>query len=151
MKLIVVSDTHRDREFIKYLVNQYPDATMYLHAGDSELSSEELFPFLSVKGNCDYFIENKYREVKLNGVNIYMFHGDHFPLDLDFLHDLASNKNCNVIIHGHTHIPYYNFYKGVHIICPGSTTYPRVTRATYCVITFNNYSDIKVEFKNYGC
>lgn len=148
-KIIVVSDSHCFTEFIDRLPRMYPEAKLFLHAGDSELSSYDLFPFQTVKGNCDYQIDNKYYKTTVNGVGVFMFHGDHTYLSEDVLVGMAKNHNAKIIIHGHTHIPYYNEVNGVHILCPGSLAYPRVSRATYAVITINSIDDIKVEIKNY--
>lgn len=151
MKIVVVSDTHRDVNFIDNITSLHSDAKYFLHAGDSELTESELYPFQSVKGNCDYYIKNKYRVLNILGVKIFMFHGDHTYLNEDVLIGIANNNNCDIIIHGHTHIPYYNFKENVHIICPGSTTLPRSKNATYAVITFSSKNDIHVEIKNYEC
>lgn len=149
MKIIVVSDTHGDTSFLEVLPRMYPDCHLFLHAGDSELSEEMLSPFISVKGNCDYYITRKALIKEIMGVRIFMIHGDHTLLDLDMLAAYGKNNDANIVIHGHTHIPYYNVCDGVHILCPGSIRYPRVSKATYAVITFTNVFDIKVEIKNY--
>ena len=148
-KIIVVSDSHQFTDFIDKLPRMYPDASLFLHAGDSELTSFDLFPFQTVKGNCDYHIDNKYYKTTVNGVGILMFHGDHTYLSEEVLIGMANNASASIIIHGHTHIPYYNYVRGVHILCPGSLAYPRVSRATYAIITINSKDDIKVEIKNY--
>ena len=149
MQIVVVSDTHRDTRFIEKLVIAYPNCKTFLHAGDSELHELEIEPFLTVKGNCDYYIKNKYRVLELLGVRILMFHGDHTLLDENVLVGIAKNNNCDIIIHGHTHVPYYKYQEGIHLLCPGSITYPRVKDATYALITFSSKEDILVEIKNY--
>ena len=149
MEVVVASDTHGTRDFIEKLVAKHPNANLYLHAGDSELYEEELAPFRSVRGNCDWQVERRFIKLKLGSVGIYVFHGDHFYLDDDLLVNLAKENDCDIIIYGHTHIPYTNYKYGVHIVNPGSIAYPRVTKATYALITFTNQDDIKVEIKNY--
>ena len=54
MKILVISDTHYELDNLSKLLKKYPDMDLYLHAGDSEWSPDELFPFQSVKGNRDY-------------------------------------------------------------------------------------------------
>ena len=95
MEIVVVSDTHRSTGFIETLVNRHPNAKAYLHAGDSELQAFEIEPFVSVKGNCDYYIDNIYRIIELNDVRIFMFHGDRFNLDDASLVKLCKDYNCN--------------------------------------------------------
>ena len=148
-KVVVVSDSHRFTNFIEKLPRLYPDARLFLHAGDSELTTYDLFPFQTVKGNCDYQIDNKYYKTTVDGVGILMLHGDHTYLSEDLLVGMAHNHNVQIIIHGHTHIPYYKQVGDVHILCPGSLAYPRVSRATYAIVTINSINDIKVEIKNY--
>ena len=152
MEIVVVSDTHRSTNFIEKLVNRHPNARAYLHAGDSELQAFEIEPFVSVKGNCDYYITNPIRLINLEGIKILMFHGDKFFLDLDMLVSYANNYDAKIIIHGHTHIPYYNYFNGVHILWPGSIAYPRVSKSTYALITIDDYdyNNIKVEILNYA-
>ena len=58
-EIVVVSDTHYNNEPLKEIVNRFPSALAYLHLGDSQVSEKELFPFISVKGNNDYLIENE--------------------------------------------------------------------------------------------
>ena len=150
-EIVVVSDTHRSTGFIETLVNRHPNAKAYLHAGDSELQAFELEPFLSVKGNCDYYITNPIRLIDIKGIKILMFHGDKFFLDLDMLVNYGNNYDAKIVIHGHTHIPYYNCVDGVHILCPGSIAYPRVSKATYALISIDNITkNIKVEILNYA-
>ena len=68
MEIVVVSDTHKSIGFIETLVNRHPNAKLYLHAGDSELQAFEIEPFLSVKGNCDYYITNPIRLVEIKDI-----------------------------------------------------------------------------------
>ena len=149
MKIVVCSDTHRDKEFIEKLTTINSDAKFFIHAGDSELNEWELDPFITVKGNCDYYIKNKYRILDILGVKIFIFHGDHTLLTEDVLLGIVKNNNCDIIIHGHTHIPKYIFKENVHILCPGSIMYPRSSKATYAVITIKENKNILVEIKNY--
>ena len=149
MEIVVVSDTHRDTHFIEKILKQHPNAKYFLHAGDSELNDREIYPFETVKGNCDYFIRNKYKILDVLGVKIFMVHGDHLILDDDVLFAIAKNNQCDIIIHGHTHRPYYRKNEDVHILCPGSLVYPRSKNATYAVITFKQKEDICVEIKDY--
>lgn len=151
MKILVCSDTHGNTSFIDKLTRKHQDCSLFLHAGDSLLSKEQLYPFETVKGNCDYYISNQIKVIKVKNINILMFHGDKFSLNLEMLTYYANNHNAQILIHGHTHIPYYNYYNGVHILCPGSIILPKVTKPTYAIITIDdNYKEkVRVEFYNY--
>ena len=55
MKILLVSDTHGNNVALDALVKKYPNMDLYLHCGDSESDEYSIYPFRSVKGNCDYF------------------------------------------------------------------------------------------------
>ena len=150
MKYLIVSDTHGNNDFVDKIVSKYPNADKFLHAGDSCLHECMISPFKTVRGNCDYYIDNIYRIIELNDVRIFMFHGDRFNLDDASLVKLCKDYNCNVIVHGHTHKTRYDFVDGIHIICPGSVTNPRGGFPSYVVMDFNSYDNIKVNIKKYG-
>lgn len=118
MEIVCTSDSHGRIDILEKIHSLHPNADLFLDAGDSERSEQELLPFLSVKGNCDYKIDLKYRIVDADNLRIYLFHGDRALLSLDALSGLAKKNNCNMIIHGHTHTPHYSFYNDVHVLCP---------------------------------
>lgn len=145
MLIVCTSDIHNQLEKLQSIQQLYPQADLYLDAGDSERHDFEIEPFISVKGNCDHYIENKFRIVEAEDVKIYITHGDHLMLSKEILSQIAKNNNCDMIIHGHTHVPYYVFYNGVHILCPGSIAYPRsINGATYALIKIHK-KEIEVE------
>lgn len=149
MQIIVVSDNHRDYELIEKLSQMYNKADLFLHAGDSCLREEEIYPFITVKGNQDYYITKVYRIIEANGINIFLFHGHTSRLDPIVLSAIARNNNCQIIIHGHTHKPYYQVVEGIHILCPGSLAYPRSSRGkTYAIIDIDNQKNINVRIND---
>ncbi len=141
MLIVCTSDVHRRLELLEKVRKEHPLADLYLDAGDSESYEFELEPFLSVKGNCDYKIKNKHRIIKLSEHSIFIFHGDGFYLSAESLAFLAKKHSCNIIIHGHTHIPYTTIYDGVYILNPGSLSSPRSTSG-------RTYALIKIEKQN---
>jgi len=151
MIIVIVSDTHNDIGFISNIVKMYPNAVKYIHAGDSCLYEFQLDPFISVKGNCDYYIKNRIRIIEVKDLKILLLHGEYHPLDNGYiLASLAKENGCNIIVHGHTHRAKYEFVDGVHIICPGSPVVPRGGNKTFAIIEFNSFDDLKVEFIDYG-
>lgn len=145
-RILVTSDSHRNIEILEELANKHPNCDYYLDAGDSERYDIELLPFLSVKGNMDYHIKTNFRIIDVDdNYKIYLFHGDKYFLSLNTLADLAKKNNCNIIIHGHIHKPYYQFHDGVHIMCPGSVSYPRSSDgATYIVLNIKNNLEVEI-------
>ena len=151
MIIVVTSDTHGNNEFMDILSDKYPNAVMFLHAGDSSLMEMQVEPFETVKGNCDYYIKNSFRIKEINDLKIYVTHGHYLPLDsLNLLSELAKEKGCNVLIHGHTHVARHEYVNGVHIICPGSPVSPRGGKPSYAILEFDSIDDLKVRFIEYG-
>ncbi|MDD3170955.1 MAG: metallophosphoesterase [Bacilli bacterium] len=146
MKIVVVSDSHHDLHLLEKIVASHPDASFYLHAGDSCRPEGDIHPYLSVRGNQDFHIKNDYRIIDAEGVKIYLFHGHRSFLSPMTLSGIAQNYGCQVIIHGHTHVPYYQIVNGIHILCPGSLAYPRTPRGTtYTIIDIDKDKNIKVK------
>lgn len=147
MLVVCTSDSHGKIDILDRIKEQYPKANLYIDAGDSERYEFELEPFITVKGNCDYKIETKFRTFQIDDIRIYLFHGDRALLSLESLSELAKANNCNMIIHGHTHRSHYSFYNDVHIICPGSVALPRSGQgATFALIKIKG-SKVDVEFE----
>lgn len=134
-KILVVSDTHGDNSKLEKLLLKYPDCYMYIHAGDSQTYESQIYPFITVKGNNDYYIDKLYRVIRLDGHGIYLTHGHKNYLSDEVISGCCRNNSCDIFIHGHIHKPYYKKYDGVHILCPGSLAYPRgVEKETYAII-----------------
>lgn len=147
MLIVITSDSHGRSDTLQEIAARHPQADLFLDAGDSECQESEIHPFLSVRGNRDYFLENRYRIEEINGYRIFLFHGDRSILTKEFLIMLARNNNCQILIHGHTHVPYYLCHQGIHLLNPGSVTYPRSLKgATYALLEING-DEVKVEFR----
>ena len=148
MKIVCTSDSHNRLDVLQRIVEIHPNADMYLDAGDSQRKEFELDPFITVRGNCDYDndVSARYRILIAKDIKIYLFHGDRALLSLDALSNTAKNNGCQMIIHGHTHVPHYSFHEGVHILCPGSVSLPRTRMGrTYALIDIDgNNVDVKI-------
>ena len=96
MRIIVMSDTHRDFFAIQELVQKHQDAEIFIHLGDgaSEFSQiVTLYPnhkFLNVRGNCDFGVEATLAGCFSCGIaKIFYTHGHMYSVkyDLDGLLD----------------------------------------------------------------
>ncbi|HHU55998.1 MAG TPA: metallophosphoesterase [Acholeplasmataceae bacterium] len=145
MKIVVVSDTHRDKEILNRIAKKHHDADYFLHAGDSCLPPEEIYPFIGVKGNCDFFRYKPNLVINTGVIKIFMTHG-HFHRKAKLISTAKAN-DCEVVIFGHTHVPYYEEEDGIILINPGSPTRPRgKSMPSYAVITIiNNNIDVSFE------
>lgn len=147
-KILVVSDSHRDIDLLNKLLIRHYDCDYYLHLGDSELPSFLISPFSSVKGNCDHEYYPPSKTLIVDNIKIYYEHG--LSLLFDDI-DYINSKECNIFLHGHTHINYIKKL-GSTIVCnPGSLTRPRDnTDGTYLIIKIeNNDIDLTIYDINY--
>ena len=143
MKICLVSDTHGNREILNDIYNANPNCNIYLHLGDSELPEDLIYPFISVKGNCDYFLDYPtHKIIKTPYCNIYCEHGH--------IHgrgsvDLLKRNDCKIYLYGHTHIQRVEKVEDYYFINPGSVTRPRDgSNGTYMVLEL---SKDKFEYK----
>lgn len=148
MKIVVTSDCHGNVETLKTIAKLHHDADLFIDAGDSCLRKEELYPFETVRGNCDFYIKNKYRIDSIADISIYTVHGNGLFFNDNYLAKTARDFGCKIAIHGHTHIPKILEVDGVLIVCPGSVSFPRSKEGkTFVVITINNNKEISAKIE----
>ena len=126
--LLIVSDSHHNHRILKDLSQKYPAMDYYLHLGDSELYQDEIAPFLGVRGNNDYDLTfPSLKVLKIEDLHFLMVHGHYYRLigNNDGLISKAKEQNCQVVLFGHTHVPYDEIHKGIRLINPGSLSYNR--------------------------
>ncbi|MDD6302112.1 MAG: YfcE family phosphodiesterase [Bacillales bacterium] len=134
MKIVVISDSHGDFDIVRKIALSNPNADIYLHLGDSQLENDYyLDPFVSCKGNCDYFSSfPNYRIIHTPYGNIYAEHGHlHSYINKDFL----IKHNCKIYLFGHSHIHYEKQEDDFYFLNPGSVSLPRDgTSGTYLIL-----------------
>lgn len=133
MKIVVISDTHGDRERMERVLRAQPDADAYLHAGDSELTSDALFPFIGVRGNCDWLSDlPETITIPTPYGNLYMTHGHHGVLRTD---SELKRLNARIFVSGHTHVHGVTIRENGYFFNPGSLARPRDgENGTYLVL-----------------
>ena len=57
MRILLVSDSHGEKEILDQLIIRWPDVDLYLHAGDSLQEARSIYPFRTVRGNCDFYYD----------------------------------------------------------------------------------------------
>lgn len=143
MKIVIVSDTHRDLTKIQEVLRT-EKADLYLHAGDSCLSANEIYPFMSVRGNCDYFpytaFVSKYTPIGKIVVK-------HYPFTLEEINTFAE-RGYSIFVFGHTHKKLSYKTDSYYVFNPGSLTIPRDgDEGSYLVLNIEN-NKLTFEFKN---
>ena len=143
MKILIFSDSHRNVEpMIGAVEMEKPD--VIFHLGDLESDAIELnkrfpaIPLHSVPGNCDLMPFGVRRIIITEGgKKIFATHGHIYNVKagLDGLINTAASAGADVVLFGHTHVPYEGTQAGMLVINPGACGRGR---HTYGVLTIEN-------------
>ncbi|QYH52124.1 metallophosphoesterase [Liquorilactobacillus hordei] len=156
-KILVVSDSHGDRDILVKLLKKYKgQVTAMFHCGDSELEpDDELFnDFHVVKGNCDY--DSRFAKkvvVKVGSENVLLTHGHLYGVNsgLNSLNLLAQENKATIALFGHTHLLGAEMVKECLFLNPGSISFPRGEYSniggTYALID-STVQNLHVQFYN---
>lgn len=143
MKILVVSDTHRDFRALLRAVEQNPGADLLIHLGDGEHDIEDLshvypdLPIVYVGGNCDYGFHETTHVVRTKcSVKIFCCHGHTLAvkMGLNLLTATARDEGCDIALYGHTHVPFCDIVNGIYVMNPGSAALPRGNSKASCGI-----------------
>ncbi|KRM93697.1 phosphoesterase [Lentilactobacillus senioris DSM 24302 = JCM 17472] len=159
MKLLVVSDSHGDRQIIADLLDHYQDQVeAVIHCGDSELKATDslLDRLTMVQGNMDLANFPLIQKKIIDNQTILVTHGHRFGVNggLLKLELLAQQENANLVFFGHTHQLGAEISHGQIFINPGSIAQPRGKYAfiggTYAIVeTLNNQVTVKFYDRNF--
>ena len=146
MKYLVVSDTHGWDDPIYELMEREAPLDGLIHCGDresdvlSKIEEQYGIPVYAVQGNCDF--SGRYPQMirLMVGSHIaYIEHGHHSGVkyELSTIAEQAKRNGADIAIFGHTHVPLDKRYQGVHLLNPGSLTFPNQAsrRRTYMILT----------------
>ena len=109
MKILVVSDNHREEKILTEIVQKMGDQVdLMIHCGDSELApdQEPMSNFKAVKGNNDYGLSYP-NELVINAgqEQLYLTHGhlQRVNFSLTPLILTGQEKGASIVCYGHTH------------------------------------------------
>lgn len=129
MRILVVSDTHRDEFALRQAILSQPKAEVVIHLGDGEeeaLSMKESFPdkmFLLVKGNCDWNSTLPVtEEITLMGKHLFCTHGHAYNVKMGLwdAKTAARSRKADILLYGHTHVAQTDYEDGLYLMNPGS-------------------------------
>lgn len=152
MKIGVVSDTHRMQNNIDRAIPYLKKCDLIIHAGDNFLDSKYIhkvtgIDVMAVKGNCDF--ENVEEELVFDVDNrkIFLSHGDNYGVKYGIgkIEQKAKEVNADIVIFGHTHIPFQQKKEGIIYINPGSLSLPR--QVEYKSFVIINTEEETIEIK----
>lgn len=150
MKIVVMSDSHGDKETVAAVSALSADAVF--HCGDSELSVDD--PVVAschiVRGNCDRDVRFPSSVVEdVQGKKILVVHGHEHDVKRSLLplYYAVQEQEADVVLFGHSHLYGAEMKNGILFVNPGSTMQPRGGKeATYAVIEW--VETVRVTFKN---
>ncbi|MGM9873582.1 MAG: metallophosphoesterase family protein [Bacilli bacterium] len=148
MKLVIISDAHGNEENIKQIINsysKYKDIT-FLCAGDSCLPSYSLFPFISIKGNCDFYQFDNLLTIDTPIGKLLMRHYPFYGYEIDKYEKLGYK----IFVYGHTHKKEAKIINNdIYLFNPGSISLPRDSDTpSYLLIDIDEETkQLKYEFK----
>lgn len=135
MRIVVMSDSHRQFGPIQKIIEQQPDAAVFIHLGDAQGSIdmiEALYPdkkFFCVRGNCDTDISLPAEMIIPVDENhrIFAAHGHTYSINYSSsaLIAAAVKNGCDIVCYGHTHERENRHSDGLYILNPGSCSCPR--------------------------
>lgn len=148
VKIVVVSDNHRDASTLLNIIEHEQKSDLWIHCGDSQFDegNNMLSNFVVVQGNTDHAHFQKEQVVECGKTKIFVTHGHLYYIDFTIDEVVASAKmqGASLVLHGHTHVARDILVDGVRIINPGSTSWPRghMSSGTYAVIETNATDDV---------
>lgn len=129
MRILVTSDSHGNFRNLRQAVLAQPSAQLIMHLGDGADDLEDVrleFPerqFLQVRGNNDWSSALPLEgEITLQQTKIFYTHGHKYNVKYG-LYDLAQEarrRQADVVLFGHTHVPYADYDDGLYLMNPGS-------------------------------
>ncbi len=149
MRIVVVSDTHRDFDRLYRLALAQRDQTdLFVHLGDGEQELDDLravlptLPIRAVRGNCDLFSTAPERLIfEEAGVKILACHGHTLSVNsgLDRVRAFCHQNGIALALFGHTHRRCCLNEGALTLLNPGSLSEPRDSfRDSYGVVELVN-------------
>lgn len=160
IKVLVISDTHRNVRKINDVMKREKQVDLVLHMGDLEGHGEYIrqvtkCPLEAVRGNCDYDGEFRIDNlIEVGGHMIFMTHGHRYGVDYGLyeLEDMARGCGADIAMYGHTHQPYFEKMEdGFVILNPGSLGSPRQNprRPSYMIMEVDTETGVVKYYQQY--
>lgn len=136
MKILVITDTHRQINKVLNVLYDIPDITNVIHLGDMVRDADDIqekFPdkiYHKIQGNNDMLSFARPMVVLcLCGHNIFAAHGHSYGVKsgYSFLAKSASDMGCDIALFGHTHRYADEVLCGVRCLNPSNKGYFIIT------------------------
>lgn len=145
-KICVFSDSHGCTEnLLRAMERETPEYVVYLGDGERDMykvaSKYRQTRFCFVRGNCDVNSSKPLvLQETIEGKKVFATHGHKFEVKEDSTHwklrSSAMEADADIVLFGHTHIPFKDKSLGMEVMNPGSIGV--VKSPTYGVITIQD-------------
>jgi putative phosphoesterase len=136
LKIAVIGDTHgRIEKICREL--KLVKADQIFFTGDFLSDAKRIAHHLggvmlhAVAGNCDFYESGPAERIlDLEGKRFYMVHGHQYgvKISVNSLYYRGLELGADVVLFGHTHIPFCKQIEGIWLINPGSPSRPRLDK-----------------------
>lgn len=151
MKVLIVSDTHRQNQNFLNVVKKHQPFDMVVHCGDVEGSEYTICeaagcPVEMVMGNNDFFSDlPREKEFHLGKYKVWLTHGHNYYVSMgnETIKQEARAKGVDIVMFGHSHRPVVEYEHGVIAVNPGSLTYPRQEgrKPSYVIMEIDRFGE----------
>ena len=155
MRILVISDSHGKNDDVKQVIEQVGDIDMFIHLGDIERGPEYIRQLANcethmIAGNNDYDIDLPATDsFMIADKKVFITHGHRFYVGagLDKLRQYGIDNGYDIVMFGHTHVPYLEKTDDLILLNPGSISKPRQDNKipTYTVMEIRE--DGKIDFR----
>lgn len=157
---LIFSDSHGRNENMLNVIAHYPEVDAIFHLGDIEGGASTLRQAVNcavciVRGNCDFTPElPETRIVDFWGKKIAMCHGHRhlYCGGTDVLKYWGQEQGADIVMFGHTHVPYLEQGGTLTLLNPGSISKPRQSTKipTFTVMDMDNDGQLHFEMCEYS-
>ncbi len=133
MKILIVSDTHRNIKNLEEVIKKVEPIDMLIHLGDIEGKEDLIRSMVScpthiVAGNNDFFCDlPKEESIQIGRYHVLLTHGHYYYVftGTAVLKQEAVARGYDIAMFGHTHRPILEIENQITVLNPGSISYPR--------------------------
>ncbi len=133
MKILVVSDSHGKNKYLDEVIKKVSPIDLCIHLGDLEGSEHFLegvldCPLEMIAGNNDYFLDlPKVKELMIGKYRVLMTHGHRQRVNfgVEDIKMWGRENGANIVLFGHTHLPFLEISPDITLLNPGSISLPR--------------------------
>lgn len=157
MKIMIISDTHREKRNLYKALEREKPIDLLVHCGDLQMEERELGAIAdcevkAVGGNMDFdALLPREKVFQIGAYKVFLTHGHLYGAHFDDgeLRRAGEEEGADIVMFGHTHCPLIKRYDGMVILNPGSIAFPRQAdrRPTYAVMTIDGAGEAHYEIR----